>query len=130
MVSSRHGIDMVEARVIESALHSPGVIAKEIIDFWAYDKMAVSRAIRRLEKKGMLQRRANRRDRRRSEIFLTVEGKDVHRALATYKDYVKDQLEGWLGSDQIGVFSELVESMIEHLSIFIEEEQDKLEDPR
>ncbi|MCR9138152.1 MAG: MarR family winged helix-turn-helix transcriptional regulator [Alphaproteobacteria bacterium] len=129
-VGSSQGVDMVEARIIESSYYCPGVIAKEIIDFWAFDKMAVSRAISRLEKKGLLERHANRRDRRRNEIFLTSSGQEMHRVLDAYKDHVTEHLEDWMGPERTVSFSESVERLIGLLSALIEEKRDRQDDSR
>lgn len=58
--------------------HRPGLSAAEITGLWAMEKMAVNRAIRRLDRFGRVSRRVDPDDRRRFTLRLTAKGRRFH----------------------------------------------------
>lgn len=70
-----------EWRVLLTLVQRPRVSANEIAALWAMEKMAVSRAVRRLERLGRVRRRIDRADRRRHALILTPEGRRLYRRI-------------------------------------------------
>ena len=62
-VEARFGVSLGEWRVIMTLAQHPGSTAIDINNRWAMDKMAVNRAIKKLEKQRRLNRRQNPSDR-------------------------------------------------------------------
>ncbi len=92
-VVAANGLTLAEWRVILTLAHAPGMTAAEITDRWAMDKMAINRAIRRLERAGRLSRRRRTDDRRSYALTLTPAGRRLYRkvvptANARYRDLV------------------------------------------
>jgi DNA-binding MarR family transcriptional regulator len=73
----RFGITVPEWRVILMLAHRPGVSMAEITDVWSMDKMAVSRAVGRLEREGLIRRAPSEADRRRFALELTAAGRNL-----------------------------------------------------
>lgn len=73
-VTERYGITWIEWRIIFSLAHAPGLAANEITSAWAFDKMTVSRAVRRLLELKMLKRGVDPKDSRRSPLYLDRKG--------------------------------------------------------
>ncbi len=78
----RFDLGVTEWRVIAILGRFPGISATEVAGKSAMDKVAVSRALRRLEDAGRVERRANRSDRRAKHLHLSQEGEAVYEAIA------------------------------------------------
>lgn len=98
-----HGLTVADWRVLLSLGREPGLTAADITARWAMDKMAISRAIRRLAAEGLIQRRRNPKDRRSYRLSLTGKGRTLHRAVlpgatARYREFVdclsRSELDG------------------------------------
>jgi len=66
-----HDLSVTEWRVIAVLGRFPGQAASEIVRRTAMDKVAVSRAVKRLQLKGLVERRPPAEDRRRQPLQLT-----------------------------------------------------------
>lgn len=106
----RYGLSVTEWRVLAILGRYPGLTASEVMQRGAMDKVAVSRAVRKLQEKKLLERSAHAQDRRRlplrlskkdgGELFAAV----VPQALAYEQALLKEisatemaQLSGLLG---------------------------------
>jgi len=92
-LDTAHGLSVADWRVMLTLGREPGLSAAEITSRWAMDKMAISRAIKRLTTAGMIARKRNPRDRRSYQLSLTRAGRALHAAVmpgATqrYRDFV------------------------------------------
>jgi len=92
-VATRWGLSLPEWRIILTLTHHPGATASEITRLWGMEKMAVSRAARRLERDGRVRRLPNSDDRRRYTLELTAAGKALYRqvepgATARYREII------------------------------------------
>ena len=76
--ASQHDLTIPEWRIIAVLAQSPGLSAADVAARTAMDKVAVSRAVARLERAGRVRRRAVRGDRRRRQLALTARGRDVY----------------------------------------------------
>jgi len=68
---NRHDISITEWRVLAVLGRFPGLSASEVVERTAMDKVAISRAVRSLEEKVLLERRIDPEDRRRQSLFIT-----------------------------------------------------------
>jgi DNA-binding MarR family transcriptional regulator len=101
------GMSVPEWRVLLTLARHPGLTAAEITNRWAMDKMAISRAIQRLEGDGHISRDRNPSDRRSYKLGLTASGEAVHQkilpaATDRYREFVsclsRDELANLRGS--------------------------------
>ncbi|MEE8333762.1 MAG: MarR family transcriptional regulator [Alphaproteobacteria bacterium] len=79
-LETAHGLTVAEWRVMLTLGREPGLSAAEITTRWAMDKMAISRAIKRLTTAGMIARKRNPRDGRSYHLSLTRSGRARHKA--------------------------------------------------
>lgn len=77
-LEARFGLNHAEWRVMLTLAAAPGVTSVEIIECWSMDKMAVSRAVGGLERRGYVRRKQNKQDRRRYSLTLTSQGKKAY----------------------------------------------------
>jgi DNA-binding MarR family transcriptional regulator len=80
-LDSAFGMSVPEWRVLLTLTRHPGLTAAEITNRWAMDKMAISRAIQRLEGDGHIGRDRNPSDRRSYKLSLTASGEALHRKI-------------------------------------------------
>ncbi|MFP4207197.1 MAG: MarR family winged helix-turn-helix transcriptional regulator [Wenzhouxiangella sp.] len=80
--ADRFGLSVTEWRVIAILGRFPGIPASQIVDRSAMDKVAISRAVRRLLEAGLVRRQADDSDRRAKPLTLSTEGQAVHAAIA------------------------------------------------
>jgi DNA-binding MarR family transcriptional regulator len=114
-VEARYGVTLPEWRVMLTLAHRPGASAVDVVTLWGMDKMAASRAVRRLEEAGHLRREADPRDRRRQVLFLTPGGETLYRriepaATARYREII-----GALGEGEVKELSDLLDRMVRRI---------------
>ena len=99
--SRRFGLSIPEWRVIAVLALNPGLSAAEVAERTAMDKVAVSRAVRRLLSTGRARREMAPGDRRRSVLELTPEGRQVYRRITpALRRYEAALLAGLSARDQ------------------------------
>jgi DNA-binding MarR family transcriptional regulator len=67
----RHDISVTEWRILAVLGRFPGLTASEVTEHTAMDKVAISRGVKSLTEKGLLERRTDAGDRRRQRLFIT-----------------------------------------------------------
>lgn len=75
---NRFGLSVTEWRAIAIVGRYPKISATEVAQRSAMDKVAVSRAVKNLLERGLLERESSDSDRRAKHLSLSVEGQDVH----------------------------------------------------
>jgi DNA-binding MarR family transcriptional regulator len=78
----QHRLALPEWRVMLLVAESPGLSSAKITEMLGLDKMAVSRAVRGLERRGRLERRIDPRDGRRWALHLSAAGRALFRKIA------------------------------------------------
>jgi DNA-binding MarR family transcriptional regulator len=73
-VAARFALTLPEWRVILTLYDAPESSASDIMRLWAMDKMAISRAVRRLVQGRLVARRRSATDRRSFTLHLTKKG--------------------------------------------------------
>lgn len=92
--AERHDLTIPEWRVIAVLAQEPGLSAAEVAARTAMDKVAVSRAVARLEHAGRVRRTAARDDRRRQLLALSAAGRDVYTRIVPWAlEYERRLLE-------------------------------------
>jgi len=91
----RHGISITEWRILAVLGRFPGLTASEVVARTAMDKVAISRGVRSLMERGLLQRRTDHGDRRRQQLYITPgRGADVlHQIIPQARRYEQDLLQ-------------------------------------
>ena len=108
----RFDVSIPEWRVIAILGRFPGLSAVEVAERTMLDKVAVSRAVTKLIKKGRIDRVFADADKRRSILNLTDEGQKLHDEIATLAlDFERDLVEG-LSSEELGQLNNLMERLL------------------
>ncbi|MDA0228754.1 MAG: MarR family winged helix-turn-helix transcriptional regulator [Proteobacteria bacterium] len=78
LYSVRFGLTVSDWRVLAVISRYPGVSSNAVCELAAMDKVRVSRAVSRLLELERIDRRSDKRDRRRSELYATEEGLEIY----------------------------------------------------
>ena len=108
----RFKVSIPEWRVIAILGRFPGLSAVEVAERTMLDKVAVSRAVTKLIKKGRIDREFADADRRRSILNLSEEGRKLHDEIAELAlNFERDLLEG-LSPDELTQLNGLMERLL------------------
>ncbi len=92
-IARRHDLTLAEWRCMMVLAPRPGLANIEVAEASGVDVMTVSRALRRLERHGRLERRADAQDKRRVTGCLTASGLDLYRTVAASAERAFDALK-------------------------------------
>lgn len=111
--SRRFGLTIPEWRVVAVLALDPGISAAEVAERTAMDKVAVSRAVRRLLATGRARREMAAGDRRRSVLELTPEGQRIYRRITpALRSFEAELLAGLSAREQ-----RLLDAILRHLEL-------------
>ncbi|MFK7885878.1 MAG: MarR family winged helix-turn-helix transcriptional regulator [Gammaproteobacteria bacterium] len=91
-----------------------GLSARDVAERTAMDKVAVSRALKRLETAGYLHRRMSTEDRRRSVLRLTREGRTIYDQIAPIAVDYETRLLEVLQPSERDALTNLLERLMHH----------------
>ena len=108
----RFKVSIPEWRVIAILGRFPGLSAVEVAERTMLDKVAVSRAVTKLIKKGRIDREFADADKRRSILNLSEEGQKLHDEIAELAlAFERDLLEG-LSPEELAQLTNLMERLL------------------
>lgn len=108
----RWSISLPEWRVLIGIRQRPGVSGSELSVSLGLDKMAISRAVRVLEKGGYIARTAAPGDVRRQALSVTAQGEDLCRVMGPQDQALEDHLLGALSPEESQQFVDLLNKLI------------------
>jgi DNA-binding MarR family transcriptional regulator len=102
----QHDISVTEWRILAVLGRFPGLAAKEIANRTAMDKVAVSRAVKSLVEKKLLQRIIDPSDRRRQALHITPEKgwKLLQKVIPLAKNYEQQLLDALTAGEKAALF--------------------------
>ena len=108
----RFKVSIPEWRVIAILGRFPGLSAVEVAERTMLDKVAVSRAVTKLIRKGRIDREFADADKRRSILNLSDEGRKLHDEIADLAlAFERDLLEGF-SAEELAQLNNLVERLM------------------
>lgn len=113
-LDTMHGISVPEWRVLLSVVSRDGLTAKDIHERWAMDKMTVSRAVRRLESQGHVERSANPDDARSYVLTITKKGARLYRKILPSADARYREILSCLSRRDQSSLKRILERLIAH----------------
>jgi len=114
LYARRYKITLAEWRVMFTVAGRPGAAAADVADTLGLDKMAVSRAIRSLERSGRLKRTTDDKDQRRAALSLTAKGLAVFDQIAPRGLEREATLLGALDATERRAFIATLDKLIAH----------------
>jgi DNA-binding MarR family transcriptional regulator len=106
-------LSVTEWRILAVLGRFPGLVASEVCDRTAMDKVAISRGVRSLMEKGMLDRQQDRSDRRRQRLFISPErGERVLQKVVPVALQYERQLVESLDDGELEALSRIMQKLI------------------
>jgi DNA-binding MarR family transcriptional regulator len=97
----RFDLTVPEWRIMTVLGRFPGISANEVCELTAMDKVRVSRGVARLLQFGRVRRDADPRDKRRSKLYLSDEGREVYDEIVPVAHAYQEKLIADLDSGEI-----------------------------
>ena len=116
-VETQFGLSLGEWRVIMTLAHQPGSTAIDITNRWAMDKMAVNRAIKKLENLQHLKRRQNPNDRRSYNLSLTPTGRELYDKIVPTANNRYHELVSVLSHDELAGLNDQLSRLIDRAEL-------------
>ena len=107
-----HGLSLTEWRVVAILGRFPDLTATDIMARGAMDKVPVSRAVARLEERGLVRRKADHEDRRRLTLRLTAGGVKLFNAVVPEALTYERQLLSTLGPAETALLDKLLDKLL------------------
>ncbi len=111
-INAEFDINITEWRVLLSLGQRPGATANEIAEEWAMEKMAVSRAVRRLERMGRISRRVKPDDRRSYALAMTGDGKRLFERVVPAANARYREITSAATRDELAVVSRVLTRLV------------------
>jgi len=111
--AQRFDLTIPEWRVIVILGRYPGLSAVEVAERTLMDKVAVSRAVTRLIKKGRIDRQFADADRRRSILTLADDGQAVLKEIAPLALGIEDALLDGLSDEEIKTLNTIMDRLLD-----------------
>jgi len=100
-VAQRHRLSLPEWRVLVTLANHRGSTAAEIVERWAMQPMMASRAIRQLKRRGWVERKVRRDDRRSYALWLSEKGRRAYRRVRPSANQRYHQIVGSLAPREL-----------------------------
>jgi DNA-binding MarR family transcriptional regulator len=107
-----HGLSLTEWRVVAILGRFPDLAATDIMARGAMDKVPVSRAVARLEERGLVRRKADNEDRRRLTLRLTPKGVNLFNAVVPEALAYENRLLSALDPEESAQLDALLEKLL------------------
>jgi DNA-binding MarR family transcriptional regulator len=111
------GLSVTQWRVMAALGRFAPLTASDVGQRIVMDKVAVSRAVAGLLKRGLVERAADRNDRRRASLRLSARGKTMHARIVPLALGYEERLYQALTSEQRRTFDELCARLFAHAKL-------------
>lgn len=108
------GLFFGQPRLMYQIHLEPGLSQQTLVERLSVSKEAVSMSVRRLEKKGFIQRVVDENDKRKFNLYLSESGKEILKAVWIVQNETYSKLLEPLDEDQKEDFRELCDLITEH----------------
>lgn len=118
---NRYGLTVTEWRVIAILGRHPGTTATEVAQRSAMDKVAISRSVKRLLERGLIQREADAGDRRSRRLKLSAAGAAIHDRVVPAARLFEQRLLACLSTEEQAVLDRLIDRLGEECQAALDE---------
>lgn len=109
-----YGLSVTQWRVMAALGRFAPLTASEVGQRIVMDKVAVSRAVAGLTKRGLIERATDRSDRRRASLRLSGRGRTMHDRIVPLARAYEERLYRVLSPDEKRSFDALTDRLFEH----------------
>ena len=112
---AQYGLKSMHHDYLKIIQFHPGISQEEIAEEVVADKANVTRQLSFLEKKGYIRRCTSQKDMRKSEVYLTEEGKAVVTETKKIMDTMNEKLTEGISEDESMIFNEILKKMMKNI---------------
>ena len=128
-IEERAGFNLTEFCIIDAVGQAEGkIIANNIVNYWFFEKMTTSRAIKNLELADIITRKRHPKDGRRYNLYLTAKGRRTFARLSQYKEEMIADIQHPFSSEESKNLEKAIHVLIEHMWGMLQEEQTHQDD--
>ena len=102
--------------VLAKLYYEEGIYQKQIGDYLSKDKPTITRILDLMEKKNLIIRMPDDKDRRKSKIYLTKDGKIAADKLVPIAEDFQNRLTSGFSREELYNFSKMLEKMSKNIS--------------
>ncbi len=117
----RFGLAVTEWRVIAILGRHPGTTATEVAQRSAMDKVAISRSVKRLLERELIERAADDADRRSRRLHLSISGQTIHDQVVPAARAFEQRLLERLSAAEQGMLDRLIDCLGEECRLALDE---------
>lgn len=111
-----HGIGVSEWRVLAALTRRDGIAMSELADRVLFKQPTLTKAVDRMERAGLVERRTSERDRRRTIVRVTERGRTLAAPLIVRARESEAAMLAELGTAALGDLADRLRTLIERLS--------------
>lgn len=111
-IAAEFDVTIAEWRILMSLNQRTGAMANEIAEEWAMEKMAVGRAVRRLERMNRITRRVNSEDRRSYALAMTKAGIRLFERIVPAANARYREITSAATRDELAVLSRVLTKLV------------------
>lgn len=89
--------------------------AKQLIELARIDKSTISRAIKQLESRGLVELRADEKDKRSKVLLLTKEGREIYKKLSVFANSWEKSLLKYLSDEERVTLKAVLHKLNKHI---------------
>lgn len=90
---------------------NPGIIPDNLAEMLKVDRTTAARAIKKLEEKGLIEKRSDEKNKKIRRLFVTSEGADLAPIIRLENDYSNKMALQQLSKEEIALFSKLLKQI-------------------
>lgn len=121
---AKYGANTVHVHFLRKINRNPGITGAELGHFFSKDKGAVTRCISHLESKKYVEKRADKKDKRISRLYITELGKEIFHKLHMIYHETESQVLANLDEDAIAILEDSLRKISDQIKIY----EEKLDD--
>ena len=110
-----HNITTEQWSVLAKLYYEDGIYQKQIGDCLFKDKPTITRILDLMEKKNLIIRIPDDKDRRKSKVFLTQDGKNTVKELIPIAESFQSRLTENISQEETEIFTQILEKLCENI---------------
>lgn len=96
---------------------NPGIIQEKLAEMIKVDRTTVSRAIKKLEKNGFIERREDKYNKKIKKIFPTMKGKNVYPNIKRENDHSNSVALAGFSESEVEIISQLLQRVRKNIEV-------------
>lgn len=102
-----------EWRIMATLGEQPGLAARDVVNFTAMDKVAVSRAVNTMIENNLVERRFADDDKRRSQLTLSPKGQRIYKEIVPLALGYEKAILDKLNKDEVKILNSLIKKLMD-----------------